>query len=297
MSRILLIGARGQLGQDLQPLLAAQGDLTAVGRNELDLTQAEAIRALVTEAAPDCIVNAAAYTAVDKAESEPELATAVNAAAPTLLAELARDRGATLIHVSTDYVFDGQKGSPYLESDPTSPLGTYGRSKELGEKGILASGLERYAIVRTAWVYGVPGKGNFVKTMLRLGKDREALRVVADQIGSPTWTQDLAGAIANLAPKLTDASAEPGLYHFTNSGVASWYDLAVATFEEGRALGFPLQIQTVAPITTADYPTPAQRPAYSVLAGQKLAAVLGGSAPHWRASLRQMLQNLQAASS
>ncbi|MEO0948829.1 MAG: dTDP-4-dehydrorhamnose reductase [Cyanobacteria bacterium J06641_5] len=294
MPRILLVGAQGQLGQDLLPLLATQGDLTIVGRNELDLTQSDAIRVLVGEAAPDLIVNAAAYTAVDKAESEPDIAKAVNAEAPTLFAKLARDRGAALIHVSTDYVFDGQKGSPYLESDPTDPLGVYGRTKELGEQGILTSGLERYAIVRTAWVYGALGKGNFVKTMLHLGKDREALNVIADQIGSPTWTQDLAAAIANLGPKIAVASAESGLYHFTNSGVASWYDLAVATFEEARALGFPLQIQTVEPIATADYPTPAQRPAYSVLAGQKLAAVLGGSAPHWRASLRQMLQALQA---
>jgi len=294
MPRILLIGAQGQLGQDLQPLLATQGNLTAVSRNELDLTQSDAIRALVAETAPELIVNAAAYTAVDKAESEPDIAKAVNAAAPTLLAELARDRDAAFIHVSTDYVFDGQKGSPYLESDPTNPIGTYGSTKELGEQGILASGLERYAIVRTAWVYGVLGKGNFPKTMLRLGKDRETLSVVADQVGSPTWTQDLAAAIANLGPKIADTSAEAGLYHFTNSGVASWYDLAVATFEEARALGFPLQIQAVEPITTADYPTPAQRPAYSVLAGQKLAAVLGSSAPHWRASLRRMLQALQA---
>lgn len=293
MPRILLIGAQGQLGQDLLPLLATQGNLTAVSRNELDLTQSDAIRALVAETAPELIVNAAAYTAVDKAESEPDIAKAVNAAAPTLLAELARDRDAAFIHVSTDYVFDGQKGSPYLESDRTNPIGAYGSTKELGEQGILASGLERYAIVRTAWVYGVLGKGNFVKTMLRLGKDREALRVVADQIGSPTWTQDLAVAIAKLGPKIAAASAESGLYHFTNSGVASWYDLAVAAFEEARALGFPLQIQTVEPITTADYPTPAQRPAYSVLAGQKLAAVLGSSAPHWRVSLRQMLQALQ----
>ncbi len=295
MPRILLIGARGQLGHDLQPLLAAQGDLTAVGRDELDLTQPDRIRALANQVEPDCIVNAAAYTAVDKAESEPELANAINGAAPTLLAELARDRGATLIHVSTDYVFDGQKGSPYLESDPTAPLGAYGTSKELGERGIIASGLERYAIVRTAWVYGVPGKGNFVKTMLRLGKDRETLRVVADQIGSPTWTGDLASALAQLWPAIRDGSASGGLYHYTNSGVASWYDLAVAAFEEARALDFPLQIQTVEPITTADYPTPAQRPAYSVLAGQKLAATLGKSAPHWRASLRQMLRDLQAA--
>ena len=200
MPRILLVGAQGQLGQDLRPLLAAQGDLTAVGRDDLDLTQSDRIRSLVTEVAPNCIVNAAAYTAVDKAESEPELARAINGDAPQLLAELARDRDATLIHISTDYVFDGQKGSPYLESDPVGPLGAYGVSKELGERGIAASGLERYAIVRTAWVYGVFGKGNFVKTMLRLGKDRDALRVVADQIGSPTWTQDLAGAIAKLWP-------------------------------------------------------------------------------------------------
>jgi dTDP-4-dehydrorhamnose reductase len=289
-NRILLTGADGQLGQELQQTLMPLGEVIALTRQELDLSQGEHIRQLVQQIRPNLIVNSAAYTAVDKAESEVDLAQAVNGKAPTIMAEEAEKIGALLLQVSTDYVFDGQKNTPYLETDPTHPLSSYGKSKLAGEVGIQQV-TDNYLILRTAWVYDVYGKGNFVKTMLRLGQDREELRVVADQVGSPSWAKDIADAIAQLLQ--TDAR---GIYHFTNSGVVSWYDFAIAIFEEARALGFPLKVQRVIPITTADYPTPATRPAYSVLSGKKITETLGNYPPYWRDSLRKMLKELQATS-
>ena len=289
-NRILLTGADGQLGHELQQTLAPWGEVIALTRQELDLSQGEQIRQLVQQIRPSMIVNSAAYTAVDKAESEVELAQAVNGTAPKIMAEEAEKIGALLLQVSTDYVFDGQKNTPYLETDPTHPLSSYGKSKLAGEVGIQQV-TDNYLILRTAWVYGVYGKGNFVKTMLRLGQDREELRVVADQVGSPSWAKDIADAIAQLLQSETT-----GIYHFTNSGVVSWYDFAIAIFEEARALGFPLKVQRVIPITTADYPTPAVRPAYSVLSGKKITETLGDYPPYWRDSLRKMLKQLQASS-
>lgn len=289
-NRILLTGADGQLGHELQQTLAPWGEVIALTRQELDLSQGEQIRQLVQQIRPSMIVNSAAYTAVDKAESEVELAQAVNGTAPKIMAEEAEKIGALLLHVSTDYVFDGQKNTPYLETDPTHPLSSYGKSKLAGEIGIQQV-TDNYLILRTAWVYGVYGKGNFVKTMLRLGQDREELRVVADQVGSPSWAKDIAEAIAQLLQSETT-----GIYHFTNSGVVSWYDFAIAIFEEARALGFPLKVQRVIPITTADYPTPAVRPAYSVLSGKKITETLGDYPPYWRDSLRKMLKQLQTSS-
>jgi dTDP-4-dehydrorhamnose reductase len=290
MSRILLTGADGQLGKELQQTLMPLGEVIALTRQELDLSQGEHIRQLVQQIRPNLIVNSAAYTAVDKAESEVDLAQAVNGKAPTIMAEEAEKIGALLLQVSTDYVFDGQKNTPYLETDPTHPLSSYGKSKLAGEVGIQQV-TDNYLILRTAWVYGVYGKGNFVKTMLRLGQDRQELRVVADQVGSPSWAKDIADAIAQLLQSETT-----GIYHFTNSGVVSWYDFAIAIFEEARALGFPLKVQRVIPITTADYPTPATRPAYSVLSGKKITETLGDYPPYWRDSLRKMLKQLQANS-
>lgn len=285
---ILLVGAQGQVGRELVKTLTPLAPVTAVGRQQLDLTDLEAIAHQVAAAHPKLIVNAAAYTAVDQAESEPELAYRINAEAPQALAQSAAKCGAALIHISTDYVFAGQAGSPRCEADPTGPLSVYGKTKLAGEAAIRAA-LDQHIILRTAWVYGAQGKGNFVKTMLRLGKDRDHLNVVADQVGSPTWARDIAIAIAQLSQQVTQM---PGTYHYTNSGVASWYDFAIAIFQEARALGMPLQVQSVNPITTADYPTPAQRPAYSVLNCQKTARLLGHSAPYWRESLRAMLQEL-----
>jgi dTDP-4-dehydrorhamnose reductase len=261
----------------------------------VDLNHATSIRQAITEVKPDLIVNAAAYTAVDKAETETELAQAINAIAPKVMAEEAQQLGATLIHVSTDYVFDGGKNTPYTEDDVTNPLGVYGRTKLEGEEGIRQT-CTNHLILRTAWVYGTFGKVNFVKTMLRLFAEREEVRVVADQVGSPTWAADLAQAIATLLSQTSQEPGQPslptGTYHYTNSGVASWYDFAVAIFEEAKPLGFPLKVQRIVPIATADYPTPAKRPAYSVLSGKKISAVLGSHPPHWRQALRQMLVEL-----
>ena len=287
MKRILLTGTTGQLGQELQQTLASLGDVTGVDRQSLDLVQPGKIRQAIREIKPDLIVNAAAYTAVDKAEAEAELANAINGIAPTIMAEEAQRLEAVLIHISTDYVFDGQKNTPYTEEDTPNPINAYGQSKLLGEEGVQKT-CDRHIILRTAWVYGTYGKGNFVKTMLRLGAEREELRVVVDQVGTPTWTGDLAGAIAQLAQK-----ASPGIYHFTNSGTISWYDFAVAIFEEAQQLDFPLKVRRVVPITTSEFPTLAPRPAYSVLSSKKISAVLGTYPPHWRESLRQMLKQLK----
>ena len=286
--KILLAGINGQLGQELHPMLVKLGDVTWVDRETLDLSQPDMIRQVIAEVKPDLIVNACAYTAVDKAESEPDLAMAVNGSGVGILAAEALKLGARLIHVSTDYVFDGSQSHPYQETDPTNPIGVYGKSKLAGEEAIQQVGGD-YIIVRTAWVYGVGGVGNFVKTMLRLGSSRDELRVVTDQVGSPTWTKDLAEAIVCMIQN----SPESGIYHYTNSGVCSWYDFAIAIFEEAAALGFPLQVQRVVPITTAEYPTPAKRPAYSVLSHRKISAVIGTHPPHWRQSLRLMLKDYQ----
>lgn len=284
--KILLAGSSGQLAQELQPILLSSGEVIAVDRTSLDLSKAESIRQAMAEIQPDLVVNAGAYTAVDKAESEPELAQAVNGIAPGIFAEECEKQRSTLIHISTDYVFEGSQGSPYLETDSTNPLGTYGKSKLMGEEAIRQAG-NRHIIIRTAWVYGNGGKGNFVKTMLRLGKEREEIRVVADQVGSPTWTGDLAAAISQIIPRIQPEIF--GTYQYTNSGVCSWYDLAIAIFEEAEKLGFPLKVQRVVPITTSEYPTPAKRPAFSVLSSVKISALLGTHPPHWRQGLRQML--------
>jgi dTDP-4-dehydrorhamnose reductase len=295
MKPILLIGIQGQLGQELPHTLKPVGEIIGVGRKQMDLADGEQIRQVIRQVKPELIVNAAAYTAVDRAETEPELAQAINAIAPTIMAEEAQNLHATLLHISTDYVFDGHKSTPYTEEDATNPLNIYGQSKLAGEEGIRKTG-GPYIILRTAWVYGTYGRGNFVKTMLRLGAQRQEVRVVADQVGTPTWTRDIAGAIAGLSKLSLESTSEAitGIYHFTNSGVASWYDLAIAIFEEGRQLGFPLSIERVVPITTPEYPTPAKRPAYSVLSSHKISALLGTYSPHWRHSLRQMLSQFYA---
>jgi dTDP-4-dehydrorhamnose reductase len=293
--RTLLIGKDGQLGHDLCRLFQSSNAVVAGGRETLNLENPDEIRQVLRDVCPTVIINAAAYTAVDRAESEPDRAKAINGTAPTVMAEVAQELGSALLHISTDYVFDGKKNTPYLEGDPTHPMGVYGQSKLLGEIGIQKA-CDRHMIIRTAWVYGIGGKGNFVKTMLRLGAEREELRVVVDQVGTPTWTGDLAAAIVQFLHHL-DSDSETqtpttGIYHFTNSGAISWYDFAVAIFEEAAFLGLPLKLQRVIPIVSAEYPTAASRPAYSVLSNKKTAALLGSPAPHWRKSLRYMLKQL-----
>ena len=293
MTKILLTGITGQVGQELQQTLTSLGEVIGVGRQELDLSQPEQIKQQIVQIQPDIIVNAGAYTAVDKSESETELAIAINGKAPGAIAQAAQEIGAKVLHISTDYVFNGKNHTPYLETDPTDPLGVYGKSKLMGEQEV-QNNCDRSIILRTAWVYGSRGHGNFVKTMLRLGKDRPELKVVADQVGSPSWSYDIALAIAQLLAKSQQDSTVQGIYHYTNSGVCSWYDLAVATFYEARQLGYPLKIERVLPITTADYPTPTERPAYSVLSKVKITETLSIYPPHWRQSLVKMLGEWQA---
>ncbi len=285
---ILLIGSNGQVGKELTQILEPQGNTIAITRPTIDLAQPNTLRSVIREHQPQIIINAAAYTAVDKAESEPELAKAINGIAPGILAEEAEKLGAFLIHISTDYVFDGNHCHPYKETDATNPLSVYGNTKLIGEQAIQKSCAHHF-ILRTAWVYGTFGKSNFVKTMLRLGAEREEIRVVADQIGSPTWAKDIAEAIAQIIPQINPEIS--GIYHYTNSGVASWYDFAVAIFEEAQQLGFPLKVQRVIPITTPEYPTPARRPSYSVLSCAKVSALLQNHPPHWRQALREMLRS------
>jgi dTDP-4-dehydrorhamnose reductase len=292
MSKIVVVGADGQVGQELQRVLHPLGELHLFNRQSLDLSQPDRIAETLETIQPGVIVNVAAYTAVDKAESEPELAHMINAIAPTQLAKTAQALNIPLIHISTDYVFDGTKGSPYQPTDSTHSMSVYGASKLKGEEGIQEN-CDHHYILRTAWVYGSYGKSNFVKTILRLGAERSELKVVADQIGTPTWARSIAETISKLILTLDSTPAPSGIYHFTNSGVASWYDFAIAIFEEARSLGFPLKIEQVVPITTADYPTPAQRPNYSVLSLQEIMPILGGAPLHWRAALRLMLKEWQ----
>lgn len=287
---ILLVGAKGQVGKELQrtlmPLSDRYGELVALGRAELDLSDLDAIASTVQHLQPSLIVNAAAYTAVDKAESEPDLAYRLNAEVPKALAIAAKKCSAPMIHISTDYVFPGDDSSPRVETDATGPLSVYGKTKLAGEEAI-RDVLEAHIILRTAWVYGSYGKSNFVKTMLRVGQTRSELNVVNDQIGSPTWASDIANAIALASPQIAE---HPGIYHLTNRGRISWHEFAVAIFEEARTLGLSLSVEKVNAIPTSKYPTPAQRPAYSVLSCQKIKDVFGYEPPDWRSSLQQMLK-------
>lgn len=286
--KIALTGAAGQLGVDLCRRLRDAGhEVIALARAELDLTDATALREVITSVAADWVVNCAAYTQVDRAETEAELAYRVNRDGARAIAEAVAQNGGRLLQVSTDFVFDGTQSHPYQEGHAANPLGVYGRSKWEGEQAVLES-LPGALIVRTAWVHGAHGH-NFVKTILRLAAERERLTIVDDQIGSPSWTGDIAGALL----QLMEQNAQ-GLYHYTNEGVASWYDLAWATVEEARKLGLPLRVRELVPIPTSAYPTPARRPAYSVLSKQKIRACLEQPIPHWREGLVSMLQELNA---
>lgn len=280
---ILLLGSTGQVGQELQSVLAPFDKVIAVGRSAVNLAQPDAIAQCVRTVKPQIIINAAAYTAVDRAEKEPELATAVNATAPGILAEEATKLNAFLIHLSTDYVFDGCQSHPYRETDSPHPLNIYGRTKLAGEQAI-RDNCPNHFILRTSWVYGTYGKSNFVKTMLRLGGEKEEIRVVKDRIGSPTWAKNIAKVIAQIKPGVT------GTYHYSDRGAISWYDFAQAIFEEAAEINFPLKVRRVLPIPTDEYPTPAKRPAYSVLSCEKISVSLGIHPPYWRESLHKMLQ-------
>ena len=293
--RILLTGRNGQVGWELARSLAPLGEVMALERGELDLASADSIAQAVREARPGVIVNAAAYTAVDRAEAEPELATRVNAVAPGILAEEARRLGALLVHYSTDYVFDGAKDGPYTEDDVPAPLNEYGRSKLAGEQAIRAVG-GAYYIFRTSWVYAARGS-NFVRTILRLGRERTELRIVDDQIGAPTWARAIADMTAQVLTggEAGAARERAGLYHFTAAGAVSWCGFAQAILQAAQSAFPAMNIPRLIPIPSSEYPLPACRPRNSRLDNSRLAAVFGIVPRSWDGMLRQCLQEMAAA--
>lgn len=284
---ILLFGANGQLGTKLKSLLATQGRVRTVGHSELDLRDLAKLRALIIETNPTLIVNAAAYTAVDAAESDAENARLVNTEAPRVMAEAARERNALLVHYSTDYVFDGTAHTPYTEESPVNPLGVYGATKLAGEQAVAASGAA-HLILRTAWLYSNHGK-NFLNTLLRLAAEREELRVVNDQSGCPTYADLVAEASVRMLDGMFDGGGvrqeRCGLYHMTCRGETTWWGFARRIIE---LAGFDERVR-VLPITTADYPTSAERPAYSVLSNAKLERAFGLRLPDWEAGLMRCI--------
>ncbi len=295
MRTILLTGKNGQVGFELQRTLAPLGAVIALDIEDIDLSSADAIRKKVREIKPQIIVNAAAYTAVDRAESEPDLAMKVNGIAPGVLAEEAKRLGALMVHYSTDYVFDGTKDGPYTETETPNPLSVYGRSKLAGDQAIQATGVPHY-IFRTSWVYAARGQ-NFVRTMLRLGRERSELRIVDDQVGAPTWARFVAEATAQVLRQLGDGHKatgdRAGIYNLTATGAISWYGFASAIFAEAKAqLG--KSPPKLIPITTAEYPLPARRPANSRLDTSKLARAFGLTPPDWKTMLTACMRDIQA---
>jgi len=302
LSRILVAGANGQVGFELLASLARHGQVIAAGRERMDLSRPDSIRRSVREIGPDLIVNAAAYTAVDQAESEPELAMAVNGIAPGILAEEAKRLGAALIHYSTDYVFDGTKAEPYAEDDAACPINAYGMSKLAGERAIQAVGVP-HLILRTSWIYGMRGK-NFLLTILRLAREREELRIVDDQIGAPTWSRALAEATGGVLKRLgygkpgfIDAcAAKSGLYHASAAGQTSWHGFAAAILahaasaELGQSAYALDRVPALKPIPTEQYPLPARRPPYSVLANAKLQSAFRVMVPDWETGLADCMR-------
>ena len=289
LPHILLIGKIGQVGWELRRTLAPLARVTCVDFPEIDLTSGDSICRWMQDTRPNIVINAAAYTAVDKAESEPDKAMKINGVAPGILAEEARKLGALLVHYSTDYVFDGAKTMPYVETDSPNPLGAYGRSKLAGDEALRAVG-GAHLIFRLCWVYGARGQ-NFMLTMMRLARERETLRVVGDQIGCPTWSRMIAEATAQAVKQAVaarDIGSFTGTYHLASSGTTSWHGFADAIVKlmpaEGR------KCARVEAISTAEYSTPTKRPAYSVLSCDKLERTFGLRLPHWEDSLQQVLE-------
>jgi dTDP-4-dehydrorhamnose reductase len=293
--RILVTGASGQVGEALTRTLAPLGEVFAPGRAELDLGDASSIRKAMREVRPRWVVNAGAHTAVDKAESEPELAFAINAAAPEVFAEEAGKIGAVLLHFSTDYVFDGSKTTAYVESDPPNPLNVYGKSKLAGEMALGASGVA-YFVFRTSWVYGATGK-NFVRSILRFAREREHLKIVGDQHGAPTWSFELARMTAHAIGQIEGLSEQgkcslseaalpvSGIFHASGSGETTWYGFAAQAIAELQKREPETKLASVEPIPTSEYPTPAKRPLNSRLDCGKLERVFGWRMADWRDSL------------
>jgi dTDP-4-dehydrorhamnose reductase len=301
--RILLTGKTGQVGAELARFLPRLGEVIALDRHELDLSRPGDIRQKIQEIRPRLIVNAAAYTAVDQAESDERMARSINADAPALMAQEAKKIGAGLIHYSTDYVFDGTKKDPYVEDDPPNPLNVYGKTKLMGEQAIRDVGVP-HLIFRTAWVYATQGK-NFLLTILRLATQREELRIVCDQTGAPTWCREIARAttivliqLSEREPGASSLEHMHGTYHMTAGGITTWYGFAQAILEEASQTvrvaswlasatsGSPIVAHRIVPIATAEHPTPARRPAYSVLSNSRLSRDFAVQLSDWRPALR-----------
>ncbi len=299
--KIAVIGANGMLASMLCDSVPKSVTLHRFDLPELDITDADQLNTTFAELKPDVVINCAAFTQVDACESQREMAFQVNGAGPGHLATVARNIGAVLVHVSTDFVFSGARTTPYVEDDMTEPISAYGESKLQGEQAILASGLSDYYIIRTSWLYG-PGGPNFVETIIRLATEREELGIVTDQFGTPTYTGDLAAAIWRLISPITSYSspvtqhqsqitAPYGIYHYSNSGVCSWYEFACAIVEQLRNDNASLKLRELKPITTAEYPLPAERPSYSVLSKEKYKQVTGDEISDWRYSLDRYFKN------
>lgn len=287
MKTVLVTGANGQLGNSLRALSRRYSSYAFLFTDvdELDICDKEAVRAYVNGNQVDYILNCAAYTAVDKAEDNEALCLRINAGAVRNLGEAASEAGARILHISTDYVFDGTAHIPYVETEPTCPVSVYGRTKLAGEEALL-SVCPDAVIIRTAWLYSEYGR-NFVKTMLRLGKEREEISVVFDQIGTPTYAGDLAEAMCKVLEASERGAFQPGIYHYSNEGVCSWYDFTVKILQ---VAGLPCRVK---PIESKDYPSPAVRPPYSVLNKKKIKAAYGLAIPHWEESLRHCMAALE----
>jgi dTDP-4-dehydrorhamnose reductase len=287
--KTLITGADGQLGWELQRTGPDGWQIIALPRTELDITDSKAVASVFARLRPDLVINAAAYTGVDTAESEKDKAHGVNASGAAHIARAAEESGASLIHLSTDFVFDGTKSQPYLPGEKPNPVSVYGMSKLLGEQAVMAATGNKALILRTGWVYSSHGS-NFVKTMLQLMREKEEISVVADQVGTPTWARGIAEVIYRFA----DKPGIHGIYHWTDAGVAGWYDFAVAIQEEAYRLGILPSLIPIIPIRTEEYPTAAKRPPYSVLDKTATWKILGCPASHWRKSLRLMLKEFKS---
>ncbi|MEP1422960.1 MAG: dTDP-4-dehydrorhamnose reductase [Erythrobacter sp.] len=282
--KVLITGAGGQLGRALQSTAPSFAKIIAIDVGDVDLTDAAMLRARLAEEGPEIIINAAAYTAVDRAEEDEKLALAINCDAVAIMAEAMEQSGGKLVHVSTDFVFDGTSPRAYLPQDKRAPISAYGRTKAAGEDHVRGQDI----LVRTAWVYAAGG-ANFVRTMIRLMNERDELGIVADQVGSPTWATGLAQTIWGLIEK-----GASGIFHHSDAGEISWYDFAVAIAEDAHAIGLIESIPQIKPIATSDYPTPAKRPAFSLLDSSATRALLGDTHTHWRDNLRAMLNEEKA---
>ncbi len=287
MKRVLITGADGQLGYELQRTILDAYECIPTDRNELDITNTDEVNVFVAEYQPDVVINSAAYTAVDKAEEETELAIAINTTGAENMARACKHQSIKLVQISTDFVFDGKACTPYKVDAKTEPDGYYGKTKRDGDNRVLDILGDEALIIRTSWLYSAHGN-NFVKTMLLLMQEREELGIIADQVGTPTWANSLAQAVWQAIERNTK-----GIHHWSDAGVASWYDFAYAIMEEGVALGLLDKVIKINAITTADYPTPASRPCYSVLDKTTTWKALEMKSEHWRVALRKMMSELK----